>query len=50
VTTAMITVFAQMPSGMIQGRQEYVAAAYIFTWVFFVGYAASLYLRSREEA
>lgn len=43
----MTVVFAQ--AGMIQGRYEFVVAAYVITWVFFVGYAGSLYLRRREE-
>ena len=45
----MIVVFAQQ-AGMVQGRQAYVVAAYVITWLFFVGYAASLATRSREEA
>ena len=44
----MIVVFAQQ-TGMVQGRQEFVVAAYVITWLFFVGYAASLYVRRREE-
>jgi len=36
--------------GMIQGGMGYVYAAYVITWVFFIGYAVSLWSRSREEA
>jgi len=45
----MNVVFAQQ-TGMIQGGEGYVVAAYVLTWLFFVGYAASLVTRSREEA
>jgi hypothetical protein len=44
----MIVVFAQQ-TGMIQGGWGYVTASYVITWLFFVGYAASLATRSREE-
>jgi hypothetical protein len=36
--------------GMIDGGMGYVYAAYGITWVFFLGYAVSLYTRGREEA
>lgn len=45
----MIVTFAQT-TGMIQGGWGYVSAAYVITWLFFIGYAASLYSRSREES
>jgi len=45
----MIAPFAQ-GMGMIQGGTGYVYAAYAITWLFFVGYAVSLWSRSREEA
>ena len=45
----MNIVFAQQ-AGMIQGGWGYVTASYVITWVFFIGYAASLYSRSREES
>ena len=44
----MIVTFAQQ-TGMIQGGWGYVMASYGLTWLFFVGYAASLVTRSREE-
>lgn len=37
-------------NGVVQGGWEYVIASYAITWVFVLGYAASLWLRSREEA
>lgn len=43
----MTIVFAQ--AGMVQGGWEYVVASYVATWVFICGYAASLWIRSREE-
>jgi CcmD family protein len=43
----MMVVFAQ--SGVIAGGWGYVVAAYVATWLFIGGYAASLWLRSREE-
>lgn len=45
----MIGSFAQ-GMGVIQGGMGYVYAAYAITWLFFAGYAVSLYTRSREEA
>jgi hypothetical protein len=45
----MNIVFAQSP-GMIQGGWGYVIASYVITWLFFVGYAVSLYTRGREES
>jgi CcmD family protein len=36
-------------TGVVQGGWEYVAAAYVATWLFVVGYSASLWLRAREE-
>ena len=44
----MIVTFAQQ-AGMVQGGWSYVTAAYVITWLFFVGYAASLATRRREE-
>ena len=35
-------------TGMIQGGWEYVIASYVATWLFFVVYAATLVVRSRE--
>jgi CcmD family protein len=35
-------------TGTIQGGWEYVTAAYVATWLFFVVYAASLAARGRE--
>jgi len=32
-------------TGELQGGWEYVIAAYAITWIFFGGYAASLWLR-----
>jgi hypothetical protein len=43
----MTHVFAQ--SGMVQGGWTYVVAAYVTTWIFLFGYAASLWLRGREQ-
>jgi len=43
----MIHVFAQ--AGMVQGGWSYVVAAYTATWIFVLGYAASLWLRGREQ-
>ena len=43
----MMVVFAQ--TGMVTGGWGYVVAAYVATWVFICGYAASLWIRSREE-
>jgi hypothetical protein len=45
----MIVAFAQT-TGMIQGGWGYVIASFTVTWLFFIGYAASLYGRSKEEA
>lgn len=36
-------------TGVIEGGWEYVWASYVTTWVFVVGYAGSLWIRSREE-
>jgi len=44
----MITVFAQQ-SGSVAGGWEYVWGAYVATWLFFGGYAVTLWTRSREE-
>jgi hypothetical protein len=33
-------------TGQLEGGWEYVIAAYLITWIFFGGYAASLWLRS----
>ncbi len=48
----MIAVFAaDAPGGMLGSAQwGYVWASYAVTWLFFVGYAASLVVRSREES
>lgn len=35
-------------TGAVEGGWSYVTAAYVVTWLFFAGYAVSLYLRSRE--
>jgi CcmD family protein len=35
-------------TGELQGGWEYVIAAYAITWIFFSGYAASLWLRLRS--
>lgn len=43
----MIVVFAQ--AGVVAGGWEYIWAAYVVTWVFLGGYAASLVIRGREE-
>jgi hypothetical protein len=43
----MTVVLAQ--TGMITGGWEYVVAAYVLTWLFLGGYAASLWVRTREE-
>ncbi len=43
----MTFVFAQ--AGLVTGGWSYVWGAYVATWLFFGGYAATLYLRSREE-
>jgi hypothetical protein len=44
----MIPVIAQQ-TGMVVGGWSYVWAAYVATWAFFGGYAASLWMRSRED-
>ena len=36
-------------TGMVTGGWSFVWAAYGVTWLFFGGYAATLYLRHREE-
>lgn len=36
-------------TGVIEGGWGFVYAAYVVTWVFMFGYAASLWVRSREE-
>ena len=33
-------------TGVIQGGWEYIYAAYGVTWLFFVGYTATLFLRT----
>lgn len=35
--------------GMVQGGWGYVMAAYTATWIAFLGYAASLWIRGREH-
>ena len=32
-------------TGILEGGWEYVTAAYLITWVFFVGYTISLWTR-----
>lgn len=44
----MIPVIAQQ-TGMVVGGWGYVWAAYVVTWAFFGTYAASLWMRSRED-
>ncbi len=44
----MIPVIAQQ-TGMVAGGLGYVWAAYIATWTFFGVYAATLYVRSKEN-
>jgi hypothetical protein len=47
----MIAVFAaETPSGVVSGAMGYVWASYAVTWLFFVGYVATLVVRSREES
>lgn len=41
------TILAQAPAGVVEGGWGYVTAAYVITWLFFVGYAASLVTRER---
>ncbi len=36
-------------AGLIVGGWEYIWAAYISTWVFFGGYAISLYMRTKTS-
>ena len=36
-------------NGVVEGGWEYVIAAYGVTWVVWLGYMASLWLRSRKE-
>jgi hypothetical protein len=36
-------------TGVIVGGWEYIWASYVIFWVFVGGYAASLFVRSREE-
>ena len=43
----MIVVLAQ--TGAVTGAWGYVWAAYGITWLFFGGYAATLYMRFRED-
>ena len=38
-----------MTTGVIEGGWGFVYAAYLTTWVFVLGYAASLWIRRREE-
>ena len=33
-------------TGVIEGGWEYIWAAYLATWIFFGGYAISLFMRS----
>lgn len=35
-------------SGTVSGGWEYIIAAYVATWVFFGGYAISLFVRMRR--
>ena len=35
-------------TGELQGHWEYVIAAYAVTWLFFAGYAYSLWYRARK--
>ncbi len=35
-------------TGVIVGGWEYVIAAYVATWLFFIGYTIRLYLLSRR--
>ena len=39
----------EMGSGVLQGGWEYVTAAYVITWVFFIGYTVSLWTRHPGE-
>ncbi len=39
----------EIGTGVITGGWQYVTAAYVLSWVTFVGYAISLWLRAREE-
>lgn len=41
------TIFAQAPTGLVDGGWGYVGAAYAATWLCFAGYALSLVLRAR---
>ncbi len=43
-----MVVLAQQ-TGLVTGNWEFVWAAYAATWLFFGGYAATLYLRHRED-
>ncbi len=36
-------------TGVVEGGWEYVYACYLTSWVFVIGYGASLWIRSREE-
>jgi hypothetical protein len=42
-----MTVFATAGSGVVSGGWEYVYAAYGVTWLFFLGYGISLFIRQR---
>ena len=39
--------FATAGSGVVAGGWEYVYAAYGVTWLFFLGYTVSLFVRQR---
>lgn len=44
----MSAIFATAGTGVIEGGWEFIWAAYGATWIFFVGYTATLFARSTE--